>query len=862
MTMKKGVLVLFLLLVSIFQVSAATYYVSKSGDDTNGGTSWADAWFTISKAEDTAATNSIIYVGDGLYREQSYTTQPLLILDNSVQNRTFVSFNRSQAVIQANKSDASIVVRFNTGANNVTLVGFVIDGNNTESGLWADQGTGVIKLYNNTFVNATSYGIAMYDYGGSSGPRHNWHIEGNIFNNTVSGIIGFDSSNVTIKDNNFTYKLSSTHIKYYGPSPNNTVIQGNYFENSSQTCMEVHNIGSDWQIKDNTFGDSDNNINRYGIRINNSQNLLIQNNTFWHGNFSASYVTIYTSANNNNGLKIINNQWGSSSVFLNLSTGSTNGYAIKVINVSNSLFENNSFYLSDGIGIGISGNGNGPNKNITIRNNLIDHNTSALSIPGGYSIYIGEDSIPSFEGDLNDTLIENNTIRMASVETSRHPLFTGKTFNTTVRYNYVLGGGYGILSKHETLYRAYNNTMENQTNFEGFVTRAGHNVSVYNNTFLCPNYNGADSPIAIVAKNAKYSDPRNVTNFQVYNNRFYIHNQSYLYVFTENGTNFSNTNFSSWNNIIILNNSNQKVSWEGTISNKYNFTEFQKNFTLETNSIFSAEEEVPWVLNRTNTTGYTTATINWTSQESANTSINYGSTESLGTTYGNISLTLFHIINLSGLSEGTVYYYNITMCDYDDNCNETGPYNFTTQTQSSGESSDPPPSGGGPPSYVGIDYFEPDAEETENRLTWSNVRERDSINFKYKTESHRIEIRRFFYDKSKIEIFSDPQEMIIYFDRIKRVDLDLDGEDDIIVEATKQTLSTFKISIKEINIPLSIEYEEPEEEITGGTITLPIVEDQEEKVSYADIILPLSILFLLFVIVAITLIIINRKKSR
>jgi len=660
-----------------------TYYVSKQGSDTNAGTSWKDAWNTINYAENTAGANAIIYVGDGLYREQSYVSSELLIVDKNVQNRTFVSFNKSQAIIQANKSDASIVVRFNTGANNVTFKGFVIDGNNTESGLWADQGTGTIRLYNNTFVNSTSYGIAMYDYGGSSGPRHNWHIEGNIFNNTVTGILGLDSSNVTIKNNNFTYKLSSTNIKYFGPSPNNTLIQGNYFENSSQACIEIHNIGANWQIKDNQFGNPNNYLHNYAIKFNNSQNLLIQNNTFWYGNFSLAWVSIYTSANNNNGLKIIGNKWGNASIFLNLSSGVSNGYAISVLNVSNSLFENNSFYINDGVGIGIRGNGNGLNKNMTIRNNLIDHNTSALSIPGGYSIYVGEDTVPNFEGEMNDTLIENNTIRMAQVPTNRHPLFTSKTFNTTVRYNTVIGGGYGILSKHETLYRAYNNTMENQTNFEGFVTRAGHNVSVYNNTFLCPNYNGVDSPIAIVAKNAKYSNPRNVTNFQVYNNRFYIHNHSYLYVFTENGTNFSNTNFSSWDNIIILNNSNQNIAWEDTISNRYNFTEFQKNFTLETDSIFSAEEEIPWVLNRTNISSYTTVVINWTSQESANASINYGNTVSLGTTYGNASLGLSHSINLSELSEGTIYHYNITMCDYDENCNETGTYNFTTITGNS-----------------------------------------------------------------------------------------------------------------------------------------------------------------------------------
>ena len=655
-----------------------TYYVSKQGSDSNVGTSFKDAWKTINYAENTAGANAIIHVGDGLYREQSYATSYLLILDKNVQNRTFNSYNKSQAIIQANTSASSIVVRFITGANNVTFKNFVVDGNNTENGIWGDQGTGMIKLYNNTFVNMTSYGISLYDFGGSSGPRHNWWIEGNSFNNSGSGIYGYASSNVTIKNNNFTYKLSNTGIRFLSPDSNNTLIQGNYFENSSQAGMELNNMGSNCQIKDNIFGSPNDYMHNYGIRFNNSQNLLIQNNTFWYGNFSANWVSIYGEKNNNNGLKIIGNRWGNDTSFLNLSMGTSNGYAINVINVSNSLFANNSMYIIDGTPLYIRGNGNGPNKNITIRNNTIDHDITAESIPGGYSIYVGEDTVPNFEGDINDTLIENNIIRMASVPTSRHPLFTAKTYNTTIRYNHVIGGGYGILSKHETWYTAYNNTMENQTNFEGFVTRAGHNVTVYNNTFLCPYYNKTTSPIAIVAKNAKYSNPRNVTNFQAYNNRYYLYNNSYTYAFYENGTNFSNTNFSSYDNIIILNNSNQYVAWENSEVDKYNFTEFQKLYSLETDSIFSANDEIPWVLNLSNRTGFTNVTLNWTSQESANASINYGNTVSLGTTYRNTSLTLFHTFNITGLSQGTMYYYNITMCDYDENCNETGTYNFTT----------------------------------------------------------------------------------------------------------------------------------------------------------------------------------------
>ena len=201
------------------------------------------------------------------------------------------------------------------------------------------------------------------------------------------------------------------------------------------------------------------------------------------------------------------------------------------------------------------------------------------------------------------------------------------------------------------------------------------------------------------------------------------------------------------------------------------------------------------------------------------------------------------------------------MCDYENNCNETGPYNFTTLVDAQDDSSDD--SGGdSSPDYVGVDYYEPDAEEIENRLMWRDVKERDSINFIYRDESHRIEIRRFFYDKSKIVIFSEPKEVIVYFGRIKRVDLDLDGEDDIIVEATKQTISTFKISIREINIPVSTEYEGPEEEITGESIAPIIEEDYQEETSYGNLIIPILSLFAIIGIAGILLVLVSLKRKK
>ncbi|MBS3064766.1 MAG: fibronectin type III domain-containing protein, partial [DPANN group archaeon] len=72
------------------------------------------------------------------------------------------------------------------------------------------------------------------------------------------------------------------------------------------------------------------------------------------------------------------------------------------------------------------------------------------------------------------------------------------------------------------------------------------------------------------------------------------------------------------------------------------------------------------------------ATITWTTDESANSSVNYGVTDSLGTTAGSITLATAHSINLAGLIDGVTYYYNVTSCDAAPNCNTTGPLSFST----------------------------------------------------------------------------------------------------------------------------------------------------------------------------------------
>ncbi|NQV08839.1 exo-alpha-sialidase [Candidatus Woesearchaeota archaeon] len=74
--------------------------------------------------------------------------------------------------------------------------------------------------------------------------------------------------------------------------------------------------------------------------------------------------------------------------------------------------------------------------------------------------------------------------------------------------------------------------------------------------------------------------------------------------------------------------------------------------------------------------------ITWTTDSAANESLTYGNTTSLNEAAGTNTSTSFvtsHTMTLNNLTNGTAYYYNITVCNSYKYCNTTGPYNFSTK---------------------------------------------------------------------------------------------------------------------------------------------------------------------------------------
>ena len=97
------------------------------------------------------------------------------------------------------------------------------------------------------------------------------------------------------------------------------------------------------------------------------------------------------------------------------------------------------------------------------------------------------------------------------------------------------------------------------------------------------------------------------------------------------------------------------------------------------NIYFTVDTVYPVIENVTSgSVTFSTAIVTWDTNENANSSVGYGTTLALGSTSSATSLVTSHSRTLTSLASSTLYYYNVTSCDQAGNCNESGPYNFTT----------------------------------------------------------------------------------------------------------------------------------------------------------------------------------------
>jgi hypothetical protein len=228
---------LILLLTGCLAVSyaaqAVTYYVAKSGSDSNTGLSKKQAWLTIGHAALVAQAGSTVYVDAGIYRESvnfanSGTASAPIIFDGrgvaKVDGSTGVPCCTTPSFVSSNgflccTTQGLINIGAAGGVSYLTIEGFIVQDYRTSSAsevpvgvLIAGSGTG-ISLLNNTIKNirttggknGNAYGIGVF--GTSATP-----LSVTVSGNTVTGCLTGESETTTYNGNVQNFIVSNNII--------------------------------------------------------------------------------------------------------------------------------------------------------------------------------------------------------------------------------------------------------------------------------------------------------------------------------------------------------------------------------------------------------------------------------------------------------------------------------------------------------------------------------------------------------------------------------------------------------------------------------------------------------------------------
>jgi len=295
--------------IPLLAQSGSTFYVSKSGSNSNSG-SYTAPWLTIQHAATTVTAGATVYVEAGVYNE-SVTFPASGTASNPI---TFASYPGQTATIDG----TGLSVNGTQGLINIinqsyiTVNGFEIRNYTTSSasptpaGIWVTGSGSGVQLLNNLVHNITTtsekngnaFGIAVY--GTSSTPITNLTISGNQVYDLKTG----ESESVNV-DGNVTYfsitnnivhdndNIGIDAIGFEGVGPTGS-DQARYGEISGNTVYNISGI--------NNPGEG-NSYDADGLYCDGCEYVVFERNTVYacdlnmeaaseHKSHDSSYVTI------------------------------------------------------------------------------------------------------------------------------------------------------------------------------------------------------------------------------------------------------------------------------------------------------------------------------------------------------------------------------------------------------------------------------------------------------------------------------------------------------------------------------------------------------------------------------------------
>ena len=371
---KLGFFLLVFTSISGFAQSGATFYVSKSGSDTNSGSASAP-WLTIGHAALEAQAGATVYVEAGTYNESVlfansgtvsapivFNGQGVAIVDGTgVACCTTPTFAASNGFLCCN-TQGLFTIGASAGVNYLTIEGFTIQNYKTSSKtkvpagiLIAGGGTG-INILSNTVKNiqttagknGNAYGIGVF--GISATP-----LSVTVSGNTVTGCLTGESETTTYNGNVQNFVVS-----------NNTIYNN---DNIGMDAIGFEGVGP-------TGYDQAKNGDVYG-------NLIYNNSAFKNPGEGNSYDEDGVYCDGCTEVTFERNTlYGND---LNIEAASETAGEVS----SNVIIRNNLSYAANSCGISVGGyakSGTGGSTNITIVNNTLFDNDTQKTGSGEFQI--------------------------------------------------------------------------------------------------------------------------------------------------------------------------------------------------------------------------------------------------------------------------------------------------------------------------------------------------------------------------------------------------------------------------------------------------------------------------------------------
>lgn len=300
---------------------------------------------------------------------------------------------------------------------------------------------------------------------------------------------------------------------------------------------------------------------------------------------------------------------------------------------------------------------------------------------------------------------------------------------------------------------------------------------------------------------------------------------------------------------------NSGFVWNIVNTSTYPFLSWE---TARTNPDLTA----PLLLTISSTHTTSSATINWTTSESANSSVKYGTTLALSS--GPINDVNFNnnYTIISDLSANTLYYYNLTICDSVGNCATNGTFSFTTDavvdntSDDSGSGSSGGGGGGGGGADTGLwTLTYPALNSVQFNVGYAReLVNRSRIGFKLGNDTHHLGIVGITNTSATINVSSTPQIKILSVGEEWKVDANADNAYDLLVKLINISGVKANVSIKSINESSVSPISNAASGNATGSTTSTIVSDETVEQEFASFLSAKNIIVALVILVILAIV--------